>query len=47
MFSSEEPGLLYVEDCVRAHLDAARSLGATIRQDEAVTAWRSTGDPRL
>src|SRR4051812_39803300 len=36
-------GFLYVEDCVRAHLDAARSLGATIQPDEAVTAWHSDG----
>jgi sarcosine oxidase len=36
-------GFLYVEDCVRAHLDAARSLGATIQPDEAVTGWRSDG----
>ena len=43
MFSERGAGLLYVEDCVRAHLDAARSLGATIHQDEAVTAWQSDG----
>jgi sarcosine oxidase len=38
-----QAGFLYVEDCVRAHLDAARSLGATIQADEAVTSWRSDG----
>lgn len=36
-------GFLYVEECVRAHLDAARSLGATIQADEAVTGWQSDG----
>jgi sarcosine oxidase len=36
-------GFLYVEECVRAHLDVARSLGATIHADEAVTGWRSDG----
>ncbi|MBO0697095.1 MAG: N-methyl-L-tryptophan oxidase [Zavarzinella sp.] len=36
-------GFLYVEDCVRAHLDAARSLGASVQADEAVTGWRSDG----
>ncbi|HKB04784.1 MAG TPA: N-methyl-L-tryptophan oxidase [Gemmataceae bacterium] len=36
-------GFLFVEDCVRAHLDAARSLGATIQPEEAVTGWQSDG----
>src|SRR4051812_9475147 len=29
-----DAGFLYVEDCVRAHLDAARSLGAVIHAEE-------------
>jgi sarcosine oxidase len=36
-------GLLYVEDCVRAHLDAARSLGTVIHADEPVVRWQSDG----
>ena len=36
-------GFLYVEDCVRAHLEAARTLGAVIQADEPVTAWASDG----
>jgi sarcosine oxidase len=34
-----DAGFLYVEDCVRAHLDAARDLGATLQFEEPVTAW--------
>jgi sarcosine oxidase len=37
-------GFLYVEKCVRAHLDCANSLGAEIRASEAVQSWRAVGD---
>jgi sarcosine oxidase len=35
-------GFLYVDDCVRAHLDAARGAGATLHDNEPVRAWRAT-----
>lgn len=35
-----DAGFLYVEDCVRAHLDSARDLGAAIHAEEPVTEWR-------
>src|SRR5262249_27037934 len=38
-----EAGFLYVEECVRAHIDAARTCGATIRQRETVREWQSDG----
>jgi sarcosine oxidase len=34
-------GFLYVEECVRAHCDAALSLGALIRANEPVLSWRA------
>src|SRR5687768_4929100 len=34
-------GFLYVEDCVRAHLEAAQSVGAVIQSDEPVVGWRA------
>jgi len=39
----EEPrgGYLFVEDCVRAHADAARAAGAELRSGVTVTGWRS------
>ena len=37
-------GFLYVEDCVRAHIDSAVSLGAEIHAEEPVRAWRPVGD---
>lgn len=37
-------GFLYVEECVRAHLDAAKTCGAVIRAEEAVTGWAASGD---
>jgi monomeric sarcosine oxidase len=37
-------GYLLVEDCVRAHLDAARAAGAELLTDCEVQAWRSAGD---
>jgi sarcosine oxidase len=36
-------GALYVEECVRAHAAAARSLGADLRAEEPVRAWRADG----
>jgi sarcosine oxidase len=39
-----DAGFLYVEDCVLAHLDAARSLGAQLQPEEAVTGWSANGD---
>src|SRR4051812_30343753 len=39
-----DAGFLYVEDCVLAHLDAARALGAAIHPEEPVAAWTATGD---
>jgi sarcosine oxidase len=37
-------GFLYVEECVRAHIDAAKSLGAEIHAEEPVRAWKAVGD---
>ena len=39
-----EAGFLYVEECVRAHLDAAAHRGAVVRAEEAVVAWTPRGD---
>lgn len=39
-----DAGFLYVEDCVLAHLDAARALGATIQPEEPVVAWKASGN---
>ncbi|VTT97963.1 methyltryptophan oxidase : Sarcosine oxidase OS=Sphaerobacter thermophilus (strain DSM 20745 / S 6022) GN=Sthe_0190 PE=4 SV=1: DAO [Gemmataceae bacterium] len=36
-------GFLYVEDCVRAHIDSAVSLGADIRAEEPVRSWEAVG----
>src|SRR5262245_16702795 len=35
-------GFLYVEDCVRAHLDEAQMLGAVVQAHEAVLGWEAT-----
>jgi sarcosine oxidase len=35
-------GFLYVDDCVRAHTDAARNAGATILDNEPVRMWQAT-----
>jgi len=35
-------GYLHVEDCVRAHLDAARAAGAMLRSEERVIRWQAT-----
>jgi sarcosine oxidase len=37
-------GFLYVEECVRAHIDAAVSLGAVVRGEEPVREWKAAGD---
>jgi len=37
-------GFLYVEACVRAHLEQARLLGATIQSDEPVVSWVADGN---
>jgi sarcosine oxidase len=36
-------GFLYVEECVRAHIDAAMSLGAEIHAEEPVREWKAVG----
>lgn len=36
-------GLLHVEDCVRAHLDAARACGAAIHAEEPALHWSADG----
>ena len=37
-------GFLYVDDCVRAMADAARALGADLRENERVVSWHADGD---
>lgn len=37
-------GFLYVEECVRAHLDSAVSLGAKVRAEEPAIDWKPDGD---
>ena len=37
-------GFLYVEECVRAHIDSAVSFGAEVRAEEAVRGWKEVGD---
>jgi sarcosine oxidase len=39
-----DAGFLYVEDCVRSHLEAAQKLGAEIHPKEPATGWRLTGN---
>jgi sarcosine oxidase len=39
----EAAGFLYVEECVRAHIDAATAYGADIRGEESVRGWETTG----
>jgi len=36
-------GFLYVEECVRAHIDSALSLGAEIHPEETVLGWEAVG----
>ncbi|MFL5340475.1 MAG: N-methyl-L-tryptophan oxidase [Gemmataceae bacterium] len=38
-----EAGFLFVEQCVAAHVEAARKLGAEIHNRERVVSWNSTG----
>jgi sarcosine oxidase len=38
-----DAGFLLVEDCVLAHIDACRSLGADLRENETVVSWEATG----
>jgi sarcosine oxidase len=40
----QDAGFLYVEECVRAHIDAAMSLGAEIHAEEPVREWKAVGD---
>ncbi|MEX0728638.1 MAG: N-methyl-L-tryptophan oxidase [Planctomycetaceae bacterium] len=42
-FLEHEAGYLMVDECQRAHLDSARSLGAELHADETVTDWKSEG----
>jgi sarcosine oxidase len=37
-------GLLAVEECVRAHIDSAVSLGAEVRAEEPAIEWTAAGD---
>jgi sarcosine oxidase len=39
-----DAGFLFVEDCVRAHIDSALSLGAEIHAEEPVREWKVLGD---
>ena len=38
-----DAGVLLVEDCVRAHLQQAQSLGAVLKTGETVTGWKANG----
>jgi sarcosine oxidase len=40
----QNAGFLYVEECVRAHIDTAVSLGATINGEEEVREWTVLND---
>src|ERR1700677_2722522 len=37
----KEAGFLYVEDCVRAHIEEARRLGAEIHEQEPLVSWKA------
>lgn len=37
-------GFLYVEECVRAHIDAAVSFGAEVHAEEPVREWKAAGN---
>ena len=39
-----QAGFLYVEECVRAHIEAARACGATIHAEEPVLSWHANGN---
>jgi sarcosine oxidase len=38
-----DAGMLFVEDCVRAHVARAIRRGASVRDDESVVSWESNG----
>ena len=40
----QNAGFLYVEECVRAHIDTAVSFGAEVRGEEPARAWKADGD---
>lgn len=40
----QSAGFLYVEECVRAHIDGALSFGAVIRAEEPVQSWKLVGN---
>jgi sarcosine oxidase len=40
----QNAGFLYVEDCVRAHIDSAVSLGADVRGEEPAREWTVAGN---
>ncbi len=40
----QEAGFLFVEECVKAHADAAKALGAEIRTGSEVRAWHTGAD---
>jgi sarcosine oxidase len=42
--TESEAGFLYVDECVRAHIDSAVSLGAEIRGEEPARQWKATGE---
>ena len=37
----KEAGFLYVEDCVRAHIEQARLLGAHVHEQEPIVSWKA------
>jgi sarcosine oxidase len=39
-----DAGFLFVEECVRAHADAATALGAEVHSEEPAREWRPAGD---
>lgn len=40
--TESEAGFLYVEECVRAHIDSAVSLGAEVHAEEPAREWKAT-----
>jgi len=40
--TESEAGFLYVDECVRAHIDSAVSLGAEVRGEEPAREWKAT-----
>src|SRR5437016_6022807 len=41
--TESEAGFLAVEECVRAHIDGAVSLGAEVRGEEPARGWKAVG----